>query len=214
MPKSLAELQSSPDVGLPEKRVTVCVAAKLVEELSTVDEELFDLVRQIENLRKQAAARREGDAAPLQRLGASDLADLEAQAEEKAKQADAIRERIEENNVEILLRAKPRGEWRQWTSRNPARDDEESPKAAERDKQWAGGRCNIDAVENDLRVWVVSYNGQEPSDAWADFIEKNGAPAHLTLAASQVVALHEQVVDSGKARSTWLAGRKSATSSD
>jgi hypothetical protein len=214
VPKSLAELQSSPDVGLPEKRVTVCVSAKLVEELSAVDEELFDLVRQIDKLRAQAAARREGDAAPPTRLGESTLATLEAQAEEKAGQADAIRERIQENNVEILLRAKPRGEWRQWASRNPARSEEESPKAAERDKQWAAGRCNIDAVENDLRLWVVSYNGEESTDAWADFLEKNGAPAHLTLAASTVVGLHEQTVNVGKVRSTWLADRRSATSSD
>lgn len=214
MPKSLAELQSSPDVGLPEKRVTVCVAARLVDELSKVDDELFEAVREIENLRKQAAARREGDAAPPQRLGNSDLADLEAKAEGLAEKADGIRERIEENNVEILLRAKPRGDWRQWASRNPSRDAEESPHGFERDKQWAGGRANIDAVENELRLWAVSYNGEEPSDAWADFVAKNAAPAHLTIAASTVVGLHENLVDAGKARTTWLAGRRSATISD
>lgn len=212
MPKSLSELQQSPDVGLPEDRVTICVAARLVAELAPLDKELFEVEGKIERLLNE---REEGVTERPKRLGEKgELPKLQKRAKELADQADAVRARIEENSVEVLLRGKPLGEWRRWAGTHPPRDADEDPQGAARDKAWAGERVNIDAVAENLRIWAASYNGEEPSDAWAEFVAAKGAPAHLTVAASRVVGLHEQVVDAGKSRRAWLDARRSETTSD
>jgi hypothetical protein len=214
--KSLSELQSSPDVGLPETHADVCVSAKLVDELSAIDAELFEVEAQVEQLRETAAREAEGEPqGPPKRPGdASRLPELEEKAAELAAKADAVRDRMADTNVRLQLRGKELGEWRQWAVRHPARDAEADPQGYERDVKWAGGHVNIDALAGDLGQFVVRYNDEEPSEAWAKFVTANGAPAHLVVAASKVVGLHEQVVDQGKSRSAWLAARRSANTSD
>lgn len=228
--KGLSELQSSPDVGLPEAHVDVCVAAKLVDELEAIDRELFEIEDEAGSLRKEIARlrdqevlaaegeptgppRRAGYVSPLPEKEAK-LAALEKKAVPLAKAADKVRERIAEHNVRLQLRGKPLGQWRQWAAAHPARDDEADPQGAARDAKWAGGHVNIDALAGDLHQFVVRYNDEEPSEAWAAFVADNGAAAHLVLAASKVVGMHEQVVDEGKSRSAWLAARRSVSSSE
>lgn len=207
--KSLSELQSSPDVGLAERTVKICLSAKLAAELEQVKADLFEvqaLIEQVKAERSEDAPqkpKRMGDTGPL--------ADLEAKADDLAKQGDALRERIDENSVEVLLRGKSSGEWRQWAMKHPARDEDEDRQGAERDRRWAGGLCNVDALVDDLRLFVASYNGEEPSDAWATFVAEKGVPANLTLAASYVVGMHEQVVDAGKSLADWLADRRNVS---
>jgi hypothetical protein len=213
--KSLSELQSSPDVGLPEAHADVCVAAKLVDELSAIDAELFEVEAEVEVLREREASKAEGDPqGPPARPGdVSPLLEKEAKATELAAKADEVRDRIADHNVRLQLRAKPGGEWRQWAVANPARDEDADPQGAARDARWAGGHVNIDALAADLHQFVTRYNDEEPSDAWAAFVRTKGAPAHLVLAASKVVGMHEQVVDEGKSRSAWLAARRSVNGS-
>lgn len=216
MPKSLSELQQSPDVGLPERTVKICVAARLVDEAEAIDAELFEVEEHIGRLEQQEESRREGGGPPRRTGERSELPDLIERGKALAAKADATHARIDENMVEVLLRGKTRGEWRQWASKHPARDEATEPQGFERDKTWAGGHVDIDALAADLHLFAVKYNGEDASDAWADFVASKGAPGHLTLAASRVVAMHEAVVSvGGKAqRSEWFASRRSATASE
>lgn len=228
--KSLSELQSSPDVGLPERHADVCVSAKLVDELEGLDALLFEveaeageLRKEIAQLREQEALKAEGERfGPPERAGhvspllakQAELAELDAKADDLAPKADAVRERIAENNVRLQLRGKRLGEWRQWAAAHPARDEDVDPQGAARDRKWAAGQVNVDDLAADLHQFVVSYNGEPPSQEWAEFVEANGAPLHLVLAASKVVGMHEQAVDEGKSRSAWLADRRSGNFSE
>lgn len=214
--KSLSELQSSPDVGLPETHADVCVAAKLVDELAAIDAQLFEVEAEAEKLREAEILEAEGDRpGPPKRSGhVSRLPELEQKGAELAEAADQVRARIAENNVRLQLRGKPLGQWRQWAAAHPARDAEIDPQGAERDQRWAAGHVNVDHLAAALHEFVVRYNGEEPSQAWATFVAENGAPHHLVVAASRVVGMHEQVVDEGKSRSAWLAARRSVNSSE
>lgn len=211
--KSLSDLKSSPDVGLPERVVKVCLSAKLVREQEEADEALFEAQAAYEAARVEAQERAEGDRPPA-RLGSTKLADLERAADEAATKAEEIRSRMEDATVSVLLRGKTVGEWRQWVAKHPARQEEAEPAEFARDRQYAAGVCNIDALVDDLGLWAVKYNDEEPSQAWAEFLVANGVPAQLTLAASHVVALHEQAVDAGKSRIAWRRDRMSALDSE
>ena len=210
--KSLADLKSSPDVGLPEREVTVCVSAKLARELEEADRALFAADEALRTARQEAKARADGDLPPLRSGQKSPVAAAEKEAEARAAESDAIRERIKDASVTLLLRGKTGGEWRQWASKHPAR--EEGEPGAEFDRTWAVGFCNLDALIADLPSFVASYNGEPASDEWAQFVSANGVPAHLRNAASAVVAMHEQGVDVGKDRRSWLAARMSAPDSN
>lgn len=214
--KSLSELQQSPDVGLPERTVKICVTARLVDEAEAIDAELFEVEERIGRLEQHEESRREGGGPPRRTGEGSELPALIERGKELAAQADSIHERIEESMVEVLLRGKRRGEWRQWATKHPARDETTDPQGHERDKTWAGGHVDIDALAADLHLFAAKYNGEDASDAWAEFVAANGAPGHLTLAASRIVAMHETVVSVGGKgqRSEWFASRRSATASE
>ena len=210
--KSLADLKSSPDVGLPEREVTVCVSAKLARELEEADRAMFEAEAKATIARQEAAQRADGERPKLRPGQKSPVAEAEAEAEKRAAESDAIRERIKDASVVLLLRGKTSGEWRQWAARNPAR--EEGEPGADLDRTWAAGFCNLDALIGDLPQFVASYNGEAPSQEWADFVTANGVPADLRNAASVLVGMHEQGVDLGKARRDWLAARMSAPASN
>lgn len=210
--KSLSELQSSPDVGLAEREVRVCVSAKLARELEEADRLMFEAAGALQIARQEAQQRAEGDAPPLRPGQPSPVAAAEAEAEKRAAEADAVRERIKEHSVTLLLRGKSAGEWRLWASKHPARD--EGDPGSDFDRKWAAGFCNLDDLIRDLPQFIVRYNGEEPSEEWAKFITENGVPADLRNAASALVAMHEQGVDLGKARRDWLRDRMSASDSN
>jgi hypothetical protein len=223
VPKSLAELKSSPDVGLPEYTVKVHVSAKLVGALEAADLALYNADREAAEARAALEAARERDAdsdapAPPRRSGQSPHADLvqrveaaESAAEGAARASDEIRARMEV--VEVLLRGTGSGEWRRWANAHPARDEESDRAGALRDQRYAAGYCDLDALVADLHLWVAECNGEAASEEWWEFLSTNGLPADLTAAASRVVQMHEQGVDLGKDRERWLADRRSATAS-
>lgn len=211
MSKSLSDLKSSPDIGLPEREVTVCLSAKLARELEEADLALFEAEEALRVARREAEKRAEGEAPPLRTGQKSPVAAAEKEAEKRAAECDAIRERIKDASVSMRLRGKPLGEWRRWANAHPAR--EEGEPGAEFDRTWAAGFCDLDALIRDLPSFVARYNDEEPSEEWAAFVAENGVPADLRNAASALVAMHEQGVDVGKARRDWLRGRMSAPAS-
>lgn len=237
MSKSLSELKSSPDVGLPERTFPLCVSGKLVAELEAADSALYEAETELtaarvtlREARVRAERRRDGEEPKLrsgQKSPAAEaekkVADLEKRAEEAAERSDAIRERMVDHTIDLHLRGKPNGEWRQWVMKHPSRDEDTDPVGAQRDKTHAAGFCNIDALIADLGGYdmngerrsgfVVKYGGEEPSaDSW-EFVSNNAAPGDLTRLASTVVAMHEQVVDLGKSRTAWRNARTNASAS-
>lgn len=226
MPKSLADLKSSPDVGLPERTVKVCVSAKLAGELEEADRALFEAQAALEAAQNQLRAAqgeaqeraegvrpklRSGETPPTVALE-KEVATLEKKAGQAAKHSDGIRARMDEASVALLLRGKPGGEWRLWASKHPARDEGEP--GHDFDLRWAAGFCDLDALIADLHTFVARYNDEEPSEEWAEFVAANGVPADLRTAASVVVGMHEQGVDLGKSRGDWRRDRMSASASN
>lgn len=230
----LSELKSSPDVGLAEYVAKVCVSAKLTAELEAADRELFEREQVVIDLRSQLeeAAKPDSDRpGPPRRSGQSANADLrraleeaEAAVEEAAKVSDSVRERMEKHIVLVTLRARQAGDWRRWAQAHPARTEwvrtggtDEDPdgeeRVIERDRRFAAGFCDIDALAEDLHLWIVGYEDESPSDEWWELVSTQGAPAHIRDAASRVVQMQEQVVDTGKSRVAWLAERRSAVTS-
>lgn len=211
----LSEMQSSPDVGRPEREFPICVSGRLVAELEAADRDLFGIEEKLEAARAESRRRQEGDAAPPRRTGAtSPLPDLERQAQEAAERCDAIRARMEEHTITLHLRGKSNSEWRQWAARHPVRDEDGDPAGYKRDLRHAGGFCDIDALAADAGRWVVRYGDEEPTDGAWQFVADNAAPGDLTRLASVLVGMHEQVVDLGKSRAAWLSARRSATDSE
>lgn len=222
MPKSLSELQASPDVGPVERTASVCVAGKLIDQFDLANAELFDIETRIAKLEKGLQQKRESG---TQRVGGNgQLTKLKKEAEAKAVEIDELRGRIQENSVELLLGA-DEGAMRLWLPAHPPRDatyptedDNQQlryvdPAGQAEDTKWVDGTCNVADLVDDLHKWVVAYNGEPASDAWWTFVRKSGARGDLLVAASKVVGMHSQVVDPGKSRVAWLDARRSATSS-
>lgn len=214
MPKSLAELQSSPDLGRPERTFPLCVAGKLVSELETADRDLSTAYAELSAARRVAEARRDGEAKPLRVGEESPVTAAEAKAETLAETVDAIRARMEDHTITLHLGGKTNGEWRRWASAHPARDEDVDKAGAQRDERFAGGFCNIDDLIAVLGDYVVRYDDDPASDAWREVAFTNAAPGDLTLLASSVVAMHEQGVDAGKSRVALLRDLRSETESD
>lgn len=209
----LDELKSSPDVGLAEYPVKVCVSAKLIAELDAADLELLKATQAVESARAALELARDDAADPdapkrPRRSGQSPHADLtkaledaEKRAEDAAGVTDAIRERMERHSVTLTLRGKTSGEWRRWVAEHPPRDE------------TAEQFCNLDDLIGDLHLWVAKYDDEDPTEAWWEFVSANGAPAHMREAAHRLILMHERDVDLGKSRRDWLTEWRSANAS-
>lgn len=214
MPKSLSEMQSSPDVGLPERTFPICVSGKLVAELEAADAELFEIEAELETERRKAQRRRDGEEPQLRRGAKSPVPDLERKAEAAAERSDEIRARMEEHTIPLHLKGKSNGEWRQWATKHPARDEDADPTGHQRDQRHAAGFCNVDALIAECGQFVAKYGDEAPAEGSWEFVASNATPGDLTRLASTVVAMHEQGLDLGKSRRAWRDARRSATDSE
>lgn len=212
--KSLSELEASADVGRPEREFPICVSGKLTRELEAADAELFEVKAELDAAEQEARDHAEGGGRPRRTGERSKVAELEKRAQAAAEKCDAIRARMEDHTVTLDLKGKTNGEWRAWVSVNPPRDPEDDKAGAERDRRWAGNFCDVDALIANLSQYVAKYGDDEPSERWQALVFENAAPGDLTRLASAVVAMHEQVTDTGKSRAAWLSGRKKSTDSE
>lgn len=200
----LSEMQSSPDVGRPEGLFPICVAGKLVKELGKIDAEMFEVESEIDAAKAAERPARVGAVPPA--------AALEKKAAGLAKKADAVRERMKDHTIDLLVPVS--GTWRQWVTKHPLREEETDPAGYARDRQYAGSVCNIDALVADLGDFVAKYGDEEPRNGSWEFVSTNAAPGDLTMLGSKVVGLHEQSVDLGKSRVAWQATRRSDADSE
>lgn len=210
----LSEMKASPDVGRPERTFDICVSGKLAAKLAVADRAFYDAETRLAEARAAAEPVDEDSPIRPRRLAQRSVDPvLEQAAQDAAAECDRIRGRMAEHTVTLTVRASEFGKWRQWASQHPARDEDTDPAGHARDERYAAGICNVDALIPTLGDYVIDYGGEQPEpDSWA-FIEANASPGDLTMLASIVVGLHEQVVDLGKSRVAWHADRQSVLGS-
>lgn len=219
MGKTMAELMASPDVGLPEGTVDVCVAGKLAEELQAATETLVDLETRVAELEAQRdGERHEGDAPKRRRMAVKpevleQIEQAKADADAQADVCDEIRERVAEHTVKVKVRAQESGAWRQFCDDNPPRSKDDDPAGYSRDLRLASLSCNIDALAASAGDWIVGYGDEAATPEMWTFLSANAIPAEMTKVAQKIASLHEGGIDVGKSRRDWLATRRGETSS-
>lgn len=188
MSKSLAELRTSPRVGLPERTYKLCVASTLVAEVQS-------LMNELEDVRTSEAAQRDGDEGSTRPRR---MADSPASQTIRAR-LEALQTEMSEHTGDLTLQGMTEGDWRMWVDAHPPREGNE------RDDQLAYGFCNADALVDALESFTHAWNG-EPLAAgdWA-FLASNCAPGDIKAIASTVVQMHEAVVDLPKLLGNSLA---------
>lgn len=221
----LSELKSSPDVGRPERTVTVCVSGKLVRELEQAALELQEAQQELAAERFRVGADDEEPKGPPKRVGdKSRIPELEQRVADGEAKVEGIRGRMRDKSVTLLLRAIDQGAWRRWVQSHPARTEwvrtggtDDDPTGDERiiaRDRLAAGVCDLDALATDLGTFIAEYDGEPASDDWWTFLSENGAGGDMISAASHVVALHENNVNVGKAPRPSPGSQGSATASE
>lgn len=181
MALSLAQMQSSQDVGPPEESMLVCLAQKVAREVREIEAELRELAPALSEEGEREGPARIGDPATVR------VAELEAR---KAP----LLEKMREHTGRLGFRA-IEGEWRRWADAHPprvdSRDEGGAPIYNPQDVEHAYGLVDVSALREVLETYATDWDG-EPLKAgqWA-FIIKNAAPGDLWDACRLVVRLHE-----------------------
>lgn len=207
MSKSMAELMTSPDSGLPERTFDICVAGKLVAELTAADEVLVEIETEIEQI-KADAREQEGEFKPKRRMAAKPrVVELQEKAKAQGAVVDAIRDRMAEHEIPLLVRAKEPGVWQQFIDAHPARDKDDDRAGYTRDAKFAALACNIDALRDVAGDYIVKYGDDTPTPEMWTWLARTAGRGDLMRLAATIVSLHERGVDVGKSRVDWLETR-------
>lgn len=186
MSKSLAELRTSPRVGLPERTYSLCLASTLVGEAQALLAQLEDAVAD-----EERAA--EGDAATKpKRMGQA------SETTKIRKELGKLRAEMVEHTGDLKLRGITEGEWRLWVDANPPREGNA------RDNAVTYGMCNADALIESLATYAAAWNDTALDAGDWDFIKSKAAPGDLKEIARIVVAMHEGTVNIPKLLSNSL----------
>lgn len=218
MSKSITELMSSPDVGLPESTVDICVAGKLATELQAATDALVEIEARVEEIKAEHDGEAEGDSPKRRRMAVKPetlekLEAAEAEADAQAAVCDEIRDRVSDHTVAVKVRGKGSGEWRRFCDDHPARAKDDDPTGYRRDLQLASLACNIDALAESAADWIVGYGDDDATpEAW-EFVSSNAIPSEMTKLAKAIADLHEGGINVGKSRRDWLATRRGETPS-
>lgn len=177
MSKSIADLRTSPRVGLPERVYSMCLASSLVAEVQVLLDEL-------EAARAVTAAQTERDesVAKPKRLAQGSTTEIR-------KRLAAVRDEMVEHTGALTLRGVTNGAWREWADAHPARDENA------RDEEVAYGFCNADDLLADLGRYAYAWNGEPLGAGDWEFIAENAAPGDLKALTELVVQMHESVVN-------------------
>lgn len=188
MSKSLAELRTSPRVGLPERSYSLCVASTLVAEVQS-------LMVELEDVRTVEAARRDGDesGARPRRMGESP-----ASVKIRGRLSELQAEMVEHTGI-LVIRGWTEGDWRIWVDAHPAREGNE------RDEAFGYGFCNTDDLIDNLHKFAHTWNDEPITAGDWTFLSQNSAPGDLKSIASMVVQMHETVVNLPKLLTGSLA---------
>lgn len=175
MSMSLAELRARGRSARPERSHPMCMAQDLVSEVNSLEQEKADLV--VGSQRGDDEERR-----PPRRMGEPAEPPRVAEINERL---EAIYDEMREHEGEIRLRAIPAAEWQAWVDKHPAREDNTH------DQNVAFGWCNATDLLNDLRRYVVSWNGEPLAPGDWEWIAENAAPGDLTALVRHVVQMQQ-----------------------
>lgn len=186
MSKSLAELRQSAHTSLPERTYEMCLSQALVAETQALEQEKREL---------GIAFRRNNtdDDSPTQprKLGQPSsprVVEIDARLE-------VLYDEMREHTGRLLLRGVTSGEWRRWTSNNPARedgrDDNGRPVTLAADEQIALGYCDASALMAALGTYAAEWNGAPLEAGDWSWLEEHAAPGDLKAIAQVVVVMHE-----------------------
>jgi len=213
IPLSQLMQSANPDVGPPTTTHDLCLSAKLFAELHAATERYTELEAKIdvETARVSDPER----PVPPRRVGQkSDLRQLEAEAEEEAAAADAIRSRMAETSVTLHLKVDEDG-WTAFTRQHPARDAAEDPAGAQMDRLYTGSLCNVDElITTGLPTFIAKYGDEPPGPGMWEYARANSARGDRYLAASKVVQLHTRGIDLGKSRTALRSSRRLESASE
>ena len=165
--KTLAELRTSPNVGLPQTDYALCLAGKLNRTIAILGVELNELEAR---LAKIPAPDPDAPRKPTTMLDVDPRTELDEEIAAKRAEYDVAVEGMEEELSPVLLTAKDGGKWEEWVEANPAREDNELDMRV---------GFNLRALQAVLHEHIVTISEQPlvPGD-W-EFIVENAAPGDL-----------------------------------
>lgn len=195
MALSIAQMRESGSVGLPERTIRLCLAQKLVAEVSVLTREKAELLEERASL--LGTNETEGRKRPTRTANPNDekIADIDQRTPVIDARLAELHDEMDEHTGALTIRAVAAGEWRRWADDNPARtkgvDDEGRPLADPVDANAAYGYCNASALLASLDVYAVAWNDAPLGPGDWEWITQTAAPGDLTEVCRQVVQLHE-----------------------
>lgn len=194
MSKSLAELRAEAKPRPMERAYNLCLAQDLVARVQVLGEEKQALALEVGI--DDAASSDDEDEKPKKPRRAADP--RTARIKEIDTELEALYEQMREHSGEVVLRARPAGEWQQWVTKNPARfsdqqDENGRAQILSIDEQVAYGMCSAAALLDDLKRYVASWNGEDVTAEDYRYLIDNAAPGDVKEMCRIVVQMHEAV---------------------
>ena len=205
MPKSLADLRKSEHAGRPETIFQLCVAGKLNAEFDRIDYELDQLLQGEPEPRPTSDD--DAPTGPPERLGRRGKRRRNPRIDELNTRREELRGLMADHMVDLHLRAREDGHWRQWVNDHPPREDNRVDARAGHDVD-----ALIDHIRDNPRLYVTAINDEAYSDEdWA-FVWDNASEGDKWRLAASVRGLHQAGVDVPKSLTLSLANLMSDAS--
>ncbi|GAA1138336.1 hypothetical protein [Nocardioides aquiterrae] len=202
-----------PDVGPLRGAYTICLAPKLSVELEAATARYTESEAALKVAREDAESDRERPGRQRRVGQKSTLKELEEKADRDAAEADEIRERMLARSIELQL-VVDEDRWAEFTREHPARDEDDDPTGARRDRFYGIGLCNVDELLKIIDHFITRYGDERPADgSWA-FVKANSAPGERDGLAAKIVRMHTAGVDLGKSRTALRNSQRLATDSE
>lgn len=204
-----------PDVGPLRGTYSICLAPKLAADLEAATDKYTEAEAEVLQAQEDADSDRDRDRTGRpRRVGQKGkLKELEEKAERLAAEADEIRERMLERSIDLHL-VVDEDRWAEFTREHPARDEDDDPTGARRDRFYGVGLCNVDELLNIADHFITRYGDERPTpESWA-FVKANSAPGARDALAAKIVRMHTAGVDLGKSRTALRSSQRLATGSE
>lgn len=176
---TLAELRARKSKALPTHAQTITLDQELIADVQRLEAERADL--QVDVRRVGQDGERTG---PPPKAGEGSA--IPARIEEINAELETLYDRIRESEGELILRGISGGEWQQWKDDHPPRDGNVT------DQRIGWGILNATDLLADLGRFVVSWDGEEITEADWPLLADQMPPGDLRDLVVAVVDMHER----------------------